>query len=137
MRVLPALLFLAAVAGCGGEDTSYENRPRPAAPITITAAILEDEVLVSPTRFGAGPIEVIISNQSAAPRRLTFETDEVGGESGGLRRATETIAPRRTGTLKLDPREGTYRVSAGDGVESAAVLVGRPRPSAQNELLQP
>jgi hypothetical protein len=134
--MVPAVVLVAVVTGCGSEG-SYQNRPRPPAPITVTAAILDDEVLVSPDRFGAGPIQLIVSNQSAEPQTVTFETDELAGESGGIRSSTRAIPPARTGTLQIDPRQGTYRVSAGDGIEPASVEVGEQRKSAQNELLQP
>ena len=40
---------LCAVAGCGG-DSDYANKPRPPAPINVTAAITNSQVSVSPQR---------------------------------------------------------------------------------------
>jgi hypothetical protein len=80
----------------------------------------------------------IISNQSGSPQTVTFETDEIGGASGGIQRSTPEIAARSTGQLKVDPPEGTYRLSASSsGIRPAAIEVGERRESAQNELLQP
>jgi hypothetical protein len=139
--VRPALVLIAALllAGCGEDDTAdYQNKPRPPAPINVTAAIDTDRVRVSPVRFGSGPVVFIISNQSGAPQTVTFETDEIGGDSGGIRRSTREIAERSTGQLKVDPPEGTYRLSASSGsIRPAAIEVGERRESAQNELLQP
>ncbi len=134
-----AVATTAAVAGgCGGDGTSYENALRPPAPINVTAAIDDRRVRVSPPAFGAGPVVFVISNQSSAAQQVTFETDELGGSTGGIRRSSRRLAPGSTGQLQVDPPEGTYRlaVSAGD-VQPAAVEVSERRASAQDELLQP
>jgi hypothetical protein len=127
------------LAGCGGDDTvSYQNKPRPPAPINVTAAIDNDRVRVSPVSFGSGPVVFIISNQSTAAQTVTFETDEIAGDSGGISRSTREIPARSTGQLKVDPPEGTYSLSASEGsIRAAAIEVGERRESAQNELLQP
>ena len=139
MRLPFAAVAVVLLAGCGGDDTAdYQNKPRPPAPITVTAAIDGDRVRVSPVRFGSGPVVFIISNQSRAPQTVTFETDEIGGDTGGIQRSTSEIAARSTGQLKVDPPEGSYRLSASTGgIRPAAIQVGERRPSAQNELLQP
>jgi hypothetical protein len=141
MRVtLAAALALAVVlGGCGEEETAdYTNKPRPPAPINVTAAIDNDRVRVSPTTFGSGPVVIIISNQSTAAQRVTFETDEVGGSSGGITRSTREIGSRSTGQIKVDPPEGSYKLSAStSGITAATIEVGERRESAQNELLQP
>jgi hypothetical protein len=139
VRLPLALVAVALLAGCGEDDTvEYGNQPRPPAPINVTAAIDSDRVRVSPRTFGSGPVVIIISNQSGAPQTVTFETDEIGGDSGGITRSTREIASRSTGQLKLDPPEGTYRLSASSGDIAAAELeVGARRASAQDELLQP
>jgi hypothetical protein len=136
---LAAAVLVAALAGCGEDEAAdYQNKPRPPAPINVTAAIDNERVRVSPGRFGSGPVVFIISNQSTAPQRLTFETNEIGGSSGGIRRSTAEIAARSTGQLKVDPPEGIYQLSASSGsIRPAAVDVGARRESAQNELLQP
>jgi hypothetical protein len=139
VRVTLALAVLLVLVGCGGDDAAeYGNKPRPPAPITVTAAIDPDRVRVSPRTFGSGPVVIIISNQSGAPQTVTFETDEIGGGSGGIRRSTQEIASRSTGQLKVDPPEGTYRLGtdAAD-ITPARVEVAERRASAQDELLQP
>jgi hypothetical protein len=139
VRTLPVLVAAVLVAGCGSDDTAdHENKPRPPAPINVTAAIDGDRVRVSPVTFGSGPVVFIISNQSGAPQTITFETDELGGDSGGITRSTSEIASRSTAQLKVDPPEGTYRLSASSsGIRPAEIEVGARRESAQNELLQP
>ena len=130
-------LALLATAGCGGGD-DYANKPRPPAPINVTAAITDSRVSVSPQRFGAGPIVLIISNQSSSAQKVTFQTDELGGSEPGRKFDTTPINPRGTATLKVDVREGDWKLSTSDGaIRAAAVAVGRERKSAQGDLLQP
>jgi hypothetical protein len=130
-------LALAVVAGCGG-DGDYANNPRPPAPINVTAAITNSRIDVSPRRFGAGPIVLIISNQSSSAQAVTFETDELGGSKPGRTFSTTPINPRATATLKVEVRQGAWKLGTKDeGVRAAAVSVGRRRASAQNDLLQP
>ena len=125
------------VVGCGTED-DYANEPRPPSPINISAAITPEKVTVSPQRFGAGPIVLIVANQTDDPQRVTLETDELAGDTGGIKQSTAPINPDGTATLKVDVREGRYQVSVdGAGIRAARVSVGDERESAQNELLQP
>jgi hypothetical protein len=137
VRAFLVVVLAVGLASCGA-DEDYANKPRPPAPISVTAAIDSTRVRVSPPKFGAGPVVFIISNQSGADQKVTFETDEIGGENGGIRRSTGTIESRSTAQLKVDPREGRYTLSASGGnVAPATVRVGEPRPSSQNDLLLP
>ena len=128
---------LALVAGCGG-GSDYANKPRPPAPINVTAAISNSKISVSPQRFGAGPIVLIISNQSSSAQAVTFETDELGGTQGGNRASSSEIAPGSTGRLTITTREGTYSVhTQDDAIRAVEVKIGPPRPSGQDKLLLP
>ena len=136
------MLVTAALAGgasgCGGSGGDYANKPRPATPINVTAAVSDSRVSVSPKTFGAGPIVMIVSNQTTSPQTVTLETEELGGSQPGLKRSTEAIGPRSTATLKVDVRQGSYAVSTGSqGIDPASVEVGAARKSAQDELLEP
>lgn len=119
----------ATMAACGEDD--FANEPRPPAPIEITAAIDEDQVNVSPGRFGAGLVNITISNQTDEPTRLILEgpTDEESAE----------IVPGGTGSIKAALKEGDYEASAGSeiGIRPQNVKVGPERESSQNELLLP
>jgi len=133
-----ALLSAAFVAGCGNSEGDYANNPRPPAPINVTAAVSDERISVSPRSFGAGPINLIVSNQTDAPTEVTFETEELGGDEPGLApQSTGPIRPDGTATIKVDVREGEYALSANGKSGSVKIEVGAPRPSAQNELLQP
>jgi hypothetical protein len=124
-----------AVTACGS-DSSYKNDPRPPSPITITASIGPDSISVSPKRFGAGPISLVVVNQTTASQRLTLERNEIGQEP--FRQQTSPINPHGTASLKADVQEGTYVVRVdGDGIKSTNLRVSAERASAQNELLQP
>jgi hypothetical protein len=125
------------IAGCG-DDEDYKNNPRPPAPINITAYVGAQRVSVSPNQFGAGPIVVIVTNQSNSSQDVTFQNDLAGGGRGDVTQSTGPINPGDTGQLKLDVVEGRYVVKTGnDAIRPASVSVGPERQSAQNELLQP
>ena len=126
-----------ALAGCGGGGEDYANKPRPATPINVTAAINDKKISISPKQFGAGPVVIIVSNQSAKEQTLTLQTDELGGTQPGTKQTTDPIAPRGTGTLKADMREGSYALSVRNGPSPASLEVGPPRKSAQDTLLEP
>jgi hypothetical protein len=136
MRIRCAIALAGALGlvGCG-EDEEHANRERPASSINVTAAISDGRIHVSPRRFGAGPIRLIVSNQTRAAQALTLET---GGNESGVTQTTEPIRPSGTATLEVDVPEGEYELSSSDGgVEAAAIRVGAPRESAQNQLLLP
>jgi hypothetical protein len=135
MRIRWALVAAAAVgiAGCGDDD--HANRDRPPASINVTAAIADGRIHVSPRAFGAGPIRLIVSNQMPSAQAVTLAT---GGGASGVTETSAPITPAGTGTLEVDVPEGDYEISTDDRkVRPAAVKVGAPRLSAQNELLQP
>jgi hypothetical protein len=137
-RLAAVVLGVATLAlGCGEED-DYANEPRPPQPIVVSASITDDRVSVSPSTFGAGPITLIVTNQTQESQELILETDEIAGSAPGIEQETGPINPGDTASLKADLREGTYRVAVdGDGIAEAAVDVGEPRESSQNQLLQP
>jgi hypothetical protein len=128
---------LALAASACGTTEERPNRPRPPAPIVINASIDTDRVSVSPTRFGAGPIQLVVANLTATSQQITLET---AGRTRrpGIRQQTAPINPRDTATIKADVRSGRYLVHvAGDNIEAATLRVAGRRPSAQNDLLQP
>ncbi|HEY8638100.1 MAG TPA: hypothetical protein VIL64_02575 [Solirubrobacteraceae bacterium] len=133
-----AAIAALALAGCGtGSD--YKNNPRPATPIVVTASISALKVSVSPATFGAGPVTLIVTNQTKASQQITLETDNaIGSSKSGFRQQTGPINPRDTAQLKADLTQGTWSVHvAGGSIKPARLNVGSKRPSAQNELLQP
>jgi hypothetical protein len=134
------LAVAGALSSCGGSDHVYKNAARPPSPIVISAAINDSSVVVSPKRFGAGPITLIISNQSSQSQQVTLETDSEPGDSGPGQKAIQTgpINPRETASVKGQVVRGVYALRVGgEDIRAARVTVGRQRASAQNELLNP
>ena len=129
-------LALAGVAvlgatGCGSSG-HYKNELRPPAPIVLTAAISKDRVSVSPDKFGAGPVSLVITNLTDSAQSVTFES------GGKALQQTGPINPSDTATLKVDVPTGDVTVHVeGDGIKAAKLAVGPQRKSAQNDLLQP
>ena len=131
------LAAMSALAACGS-DPDYANKPRPPTPINISAAISDDRITVSPRRFGAGPIVLLIANQTSRARRVTVESDTLGNKDPGIKQQTAPINPQGTATLKVDMRQGRYMVTVdGQGIERTTVRVGRDRPSSSDQLLTP
>jgi hypothetical protein len=129
-----SLAVAAGLAGCGQED-DHANRERPATSINVTAAIIDGRIHVSPTRFGAGPIRLIVANQTNSAQAVTIET---GGNDPGITQTSDPITPSGTATMEVDVPEGDYELSTGNGsIKPASLKVGAPRPSAQDQLLQP
>jgi hypothetical protein len=137
-RRRPAMASIAGSLALGaaacGTTTERPNEPRPPAPIVVNAAIGTDRVSVSPSRFRAGPIELVVANLTDASQQITLET---AGRSSrpGLRRQTTPMDPRDTATLKADVRSGRYVIHV--VIDAATLRVSGRRRSAQNDLLQP
>jgi hypothetical protein len=122
-----------AAGGCGSND-DYQNRLRPPALFVVTAAIAPDRVSVSPHKFGAGPISLIVTNQTDATQQVTLQSSA----AGSALQQSGPINPQDTATLQADVPQGTYQLKvAGKGIKPAVLLVGKKRPSSQNTLLLP
>src|SRR3954451_5496761 len=76
-----------SIAGCGG-GKDFANDPRPPTPVNITAAISDQRVTVSPRKVGAGPVVIIIANETREAHRVTVETDVLAAEEGGIKQQT-------------------------------------------------
>jgi hypothetical protein len=134
-RSTACALALAGLLAACGQDEDHANRDRPAASVNVTAAIINGRLNVSPERFGAGPIRLIVTNQTDSAQAVTLET---GGGDAGITQSSGTINPSATTTMEVDVPEGEYTIATEDGaIEPASVTVGAARPSAQDQLLQP
>lgn len=125
-------MALAAAAGCG-QQTNYANDPRPPSPLTVPASITARRVSISPRRVGAGPITLIVANATDASVDVHVEPVGAPGPSA----QSGPINPGGTTSISFDARSGNYRVSAKGAPQPATLRVGRPRPSAQNDVLLP
>lgn len=123
-------------AGCGG-GKDFAGKPRPAAAITLTGTIKDSGVTVSPNRVGAGPVVIMISNQTQASHTLTLD----GADIAPVR--TGPINPADTGQIKRTLPPGSYVVRAGSEkavtreIPPARLQIGKPRPSSNNQLELP
>jgi hypothetical protein len=129
--VLVAALVALAVAGCGGDDEA-RSQQRPPVPVNLSVQIGTERVTVSPSEVGAGPVTLLVANQSGASQTLTVDGPR-------LRRAVGPIPPDDTATVKLTMGTGEFTIGAEEsaGLDPATIKVGPPRDSAQNELLRP
>jgi hypothetical protein len=123
-------------AGCGSTE-QRKNEPRPPTRIVITGSISPDRVSISPRRFGAGPVSLVVANLTDTSQQVTLEAFD-RTKPDRVRQETAPINPRDTAELRADLTTGRYTVHVtGTGIRAATIRVGRPRPSTQNDLLQP
>ena len=116
-----------ALAGCG-TTTERRSEPRPPTRILLTGSISTDRVSVSPRRFGAGPISLVVANLTHTSQQVTLETAD--RTRAGLRQQTAPINPRDTAELRADLTTGRYTVKvSGGGIAAATLRVGPRRPS--------
>jgi hypothetical protein len=124
----------ALFAGCGEDDFKNEAR----APIreALTGVIQDDEVTVSPSRLGAGPVEITISNQTKAAHSITLEGESIVERQG-------PVQPGDTATIQKTLRPGSYEVKAGSEkavpkeIRPAVLTIGKERKNSNNDLLLP
>lgn len=141
------LVATAFVTGCGGGG-HYPNQPRPPAPINMTVYIDDRRVSVSPTSVGAGPVQLIVTNQASNSESLTVLP--AGTTAGQPLADTGPISPQGTAQVTVNLNSGDYTVATarhasteaanatpGVGIQAALVHVGKQRPSASHQLLQP
>ncbi len=128
-----------AVAGCGGgDDDDFANDPRPPTPVELSGVIRADGVALSPTREGAGPIQITFSNQTDRAHTITLEGEDV------IER-TAPIQPQDTATIQKTLTPGSYEVRAGssravdieDQIPPATLTIGAERAPSNDDLLLP
>jgi hypothetical protein len=132
-RALPVLALCGAAlfaSACGSSDDRNANRPP--VPLNVSIQLGAREVSVSPAKFGAGPITLLVANQSGASQTVTVDGPRV-------RQSVGPINPQDTATLKVTVQPGQYTVAADEsaGLRPARLAVGPKRPSGQNTLLLP
>jgi len=131
-HVLALLLGLLAIAlaACGESDDRNQNRPP--VPINVSVQLGTKKVTASPAKFGAGPITLLVANQSGASQTVTIDGPRV-------RQSVGPINPEDTATLKVSVQPGDYTLAAAEagGLRPAKLTVGPKRPSGQNTLLLP
>jgi hypothetical protein len=143
-RVRGAAFLLAGAvalgaAGCGGED--FKRTARPPVALELTGVIQRDKVTVSPNRVGAGPVSILISNQTDAAHTVTLAGQTRGG--GRIEERVGPINPLDTASIQKTLRPGAYEVRAGSEaavpkeIAPARLTVGRGRANADDRVLLP
>ena len=95
---------------------------------SISAVITPRGVSVSPSRVGAGLIELRASNQTSRSQRVQLRSQRLASGGRPLAQTTGPISPGGVATLKAGVDEGTYTVttrSAGAGPASLVVAAQR------------
>jgi hypothetical protein len=127
---MTAVLF----AGCGKED--FKNEARAPVREALTGVIQDDAVTVSPSKLGAGPVEITISNQTDANHSITLEGGSIVERAG-------PVAPGDTATLQKTLAPGSYEVKAGtvkavrQEIRPAILRIGKERKNSNNDVLLP
>lgn len=134
-RTATVVIAALALAGCGGGD-DFENKPRPPVPLQLTGVITKQKVTISPSKVGAGPVVITVSNQTEQSRTLTLD-------GNGIRERVGPINPLDTAQLQKTLKPGTYTVTAGSEkaaartITPARLVIGKERPSGSGEVLLP
>ena len=133
VAIVPVLLL----GGCGGDD-EFANRERAPAPIVLSASITPRDITVSPSRIGAGTIELIASNLTSTSQQITLRSEMLSAGTAPLQQRTGPINPGDTASLTADLVQGTYRLTTRAGRRPAATIrVGPTRSGSSAGLLQP
>jgi hypothetical protein len=127
-------LAAAILAGCGEDD--FKNEPRAPIREALTGVIQDDEVTVSPSKLGAGPVAITISNQTEAAHSITLEGRSTVDRAG-------PVLPGDTATIQKTLQPGSYEVKAGSAkavrkeIRPAVLRIGKERKNSNNDVLLP
>jgi hypothetical protein len=127
-------LAVVLLAGCGGED--FKNEARAPIRLELSGVIQDDEVTVSPSKIGAGPVAITISNQTDVAHTITLEGSSTIDRAG-------PIQPNDTATIQKTLEPGSYEVKAGSEkavkkeIRPAVLQIGKSRKNSNNDVLLP
>lgn len=128
------VLAVGGLSACGRVDASEKpNGSRPPVTLQVSAAITDRGVNLSPERIGGGPLRLVITNQTSKSVKASLRRS--GGGAGRTTRSP--IEPGGVAAIQGTVTRGTWRVRVGGGIESARLVVGKTRGSADGELLLP
>ncbi|MEA2492544.1 MAG: hypothetical protein QOJ29_455 [Thermoleophilaceae bacterium] len=133
--VVAGLTLALALASCGG-GKDFANKPRPPVPLQLTGVITKSKVTISPSKVGAGPVVITVSNQTGQSRTLTLD-------GNGIQERVGPINPLDTAQLQKTLKPGTYTVKAGSEAATASTIapatlvIGKERASGSDKVLLP
>ena len=132
--VLLAVVLAASLAACGDED--FKNEPRQPVAVQLTGVVQSEQVTISPSEVGGGPVMITIANQTDDPHTISLDGGSVHAEVG-------PVAPTDTATIRRTLEAGEYEVSAGSEaavpkeIKPAILRIGPDRESASGDLELP
>ena len=127
------VLAAGLLAGCGG-GKDFADQPRPLAPLYLTGVITDSGVTVSPNRVGAGPVVILVSNQTRVPHTLTLDGAKIEPVQSG------SISPTDTGRIQTTLSPGLYTVKAGSlravkrQLRPAHLVIGKQRSDSNDQV---
>lgn len=146
-RITTLVLAVAFLAGCGSGGGHFANLPRPPSPVNVTVYIDDHRVSISPSSVGAGPVVFLVTNQASKAQSITILP--AGVSAGQALADTGPISPQATTQVTVDLNRGRYSVATGPtgateaaqaspgGIAPAMLNIGKKRPSASGQLLNP
>lgn len=121
------------VSGCGTSTVTFKNKLRPPAPINVTGFVSNSRVMISPRSFGAGPINLYVTNAASQSVSLT-----VRKANGSPVADLQSVNPDTPGVVKFNITPGDYQVVANQpGIRPAELHVGSERSGGSSAGLQP
>jgi hypothetical protein len=140
VRAAAAIAATVGLAGCGS-TAHFADKNVPATPVNLSVYVNDRQVSVSPASVGAGPVIFVVSNAAARTELVTVRP--AGG--GGSAASTGPINPGTSAQVQADLATGSYTVStsspggavSGRAIKAARLRIGKPRPNANNAVLQP
>ena len=149
MRLLTVVAcgaIVLGVTGCGGSGQTEASVASPAGPVNVSALIGPGHVGLSPTRVGAGPIALTVTNQASRAEALVI----MSGDSSRVLARTAPINPQGSTELTVSLRRGTYQLAVASaqahndaqrsrqpGGSGAELHIGAPRAGGGSALLTP
>jgi hypothetical protein len=133
--IVVSAMTVIALSGCGGGN-DFANKPRPPVPLQLTGVITKAKVTISPSKVGAGPVVITVSNQTGQSRTLTLDGQ-------GLQERVGPINPLDTAQLQKTLKPGRYTVTAGSEqatakeIAPATLVIGKERASGSDKVLLP
>jgi hypothetical protein len=137
IRVAVLLLSLPVAGlvgtGCGG-GSDFQDKPRPPVPVQLNGVITSSKVSVSPSSIGAGPVVILVSNQTNRSHTLTLDGPNIAPVRVG------PINPLDTGEIQQTLQPGSYTVKAGSEeavakeIAPAHLTIGKPRPDSNDQV---
>ncbi|MGE4427627.1 MAG: hypothetical protein AB7G37_14345 [Solirubrobacteraceae bacterium] len=108
------------------------NGSRPPETLQMSVAITDRGVSVSPGRVGAGPVRIVVTNQTSSSTPLALRR----ASGATVARTRVNVVPGTAATLQADLSPGRWTLSASRQRETV-LRIGARRRSGDDALLLP